>query len=259
MNNPEIRRLEMLTRVRDFGESRAAVLPPTSHAGQLFATVSAVVNELEEHAGDQASRTGATRENTTTKAVARAALIEALEAINLTARAMSLTTPGLDDQFRLPRSHSDQTLVAIARAFAEDAVAWKPQFVLRELPETFIEDLTEDIAEFEQAVRARNVSNGSQVAATAAIDEAIDRGMRAAQELNAIVQNKLRNNKPDLAAWTSARHVERAHDTGARQVRARHHRARRLPRLRSIMSGIEVRRSLNQLEEFEADFESVSE
>jgi len=47
------------------------------------------------------------------------------------------------------------------------------------------------------------------VEATAAIDDAIDRGMQAAQELNAVVQNKLRDDKPALAAWTSARHVER--------------------------------------------------
>jgi len=33
--------------------------------------------------------------------------------------------------------------------------------------------------------------------------------MKAAQELNAIVQNKLRDGTAALAAWTSARHVER--------------------------------------------------
>lgn len=214
MNNLEIRRLEMLTRVRDFGAVRAALFPPASHGGQLFANVSTVVDELEGHASNQTQQAGASREGTTTKAVARAALTEALEAINLTARAMSLTTPGLDDQFRLPRSRADQSLLAAARAFAEEADPLKAQFILRAMPDTFVEDLNADIAAFEQAISARNESTGSQVEATAAIDDAIDRGMQAAQELHAVVQNKLRDDKPALAAWTSARHVERRSGKG---------------------------------------------
>lgn len=209
MNSLEIRRLEMLIRVRDFGAARSALFPPASHGGQLFTTVSAVVAELRGHAADQASKTSASQEGTATKAVARAALIETLEAINLTARAMSLTTPGMDDKFRLPRSHADQALIAAARAFAEQAVPLKAQFILRELPETFIENLNAEIAAFEQAISTRNQKTGSQLEATASIDDAIDRGMQAVHELNAVVQNKFRDDKPALAAWTSARHVER--------------------------------------------------
>lgn len=209
MNNLEIRRLEMLTRVRDFGAARAALFPPAGHAGQLFAAVTAVVEELEAHAANQSLQTSVTREHTITKAVARAALTEAIEAINLTARAMSLTTPGRDHQFRFPRRHGDQALLAAARAFAEEAVPLKAEFLLREMPANFIEALNADIEALDQAISARNVTTGSQVEATAALDDAIDRGMKAAQELNAIVQNKLRDDKPALAAWTSARHVER--------------------------------------------------
>lgn len=214
MNSQETRRLEMLTRVRDFGAARSALFPPASRGGQLLATIGAVVDELGSHSAVQTAKIADSREGTTSKAVARAALTEAIEAINLTARAISLTTPGMDDQFRLPRRHSDQALLAAARSFAEEALPLKAEFISREMPANFIEELNEDILTFEAAISARNLSTGSQVEATAAIDEAIDRGMRAAQELNAIVQNKLRQDKPALAAWTSARHVERQSGSG---------------------------------------------
>lgn len=209
MDNLETRRLEMLIRVRDFGASRAVFFPAASRGGELFATVATVVTELETHASDQTSSTGASREGTTTKAVARAALTETLDAINLTARAIALTTPGLDDQFRLPRKATDQALLAAARSFAEDAFPRKDAFISRDMPATFIEDLNAEIAAFDSAISNKNVKTGSRVEATAAIDDAIDRGMKAAQELNAIVKNKLRDDRPALAAWSSARHVER--------------------------------------------------
>jgi hypothetical protein len=48
------------------------------------------------------------------------------------------------------------------------------------------------------------------VTATAAIDELIERGLRIARRLDAIIRNKFRDDPARLAAWTSAHHVERA-------------------------------------------------
>ena len=49
-------------------------------------------------------------------------------------------------------------------------------------------------------------------------------GLTAVQRLDAIVVNKLRDNPAELAAWASARHVERAHAKAAQAL----HRLKRV-------------------------------
>ena len=209
MKDTERRRYEMLVRVRDFLGMNTAAFPAATMGGQLFAALAGVVEELDTHATAQMSHQSAAKQGTTSRAVARAALREDLEAIARTARVMALDTPGLEDRFRLPRGSNDQTLLSAARAFAADALPLKPQFIQHELPANFLEDLNSDIADFEQAISNQGLSTGAQIAATEAIDDAIDRGLMTVRKLHAVVRNKFANDPATLAAWTSARHVER--------------------------------------------------
>jgi len=107
------------------------------------------------------------------------------------------------------RRAGDQILLAAARAFAQDAVPLRDEFIRREMPETFIDDLNRLIGDFHTAINERNQSTGARVSATAATDEAIEQAMNAARELNSIVQIKFRGNRAVLAEWASARHIER--------------------------------------------------
>lgn len=209
MNNLETRRLEMFLRVRQFGAGRAAAFPANSRGAEVLAVVNASIAELEGHATAQASGTSAAKEGTALKAAAREALREDLEAINRTARAMALTTPGLDDKFRLPRNAGTQAWLTAARAFALDAEPLKAEFVRRGLPADFLEDLAAGIKALEDAIDSRAQNAGARVAATVAIDEAIERGLNAVRELDAIVHNIFRNDAAALAEWTSASHTER--------------------------------------------------
>jgi hypothetical protein len=209
MNDDVRRRLEMLIRVDGFGRAFASSFPATSRGGQLFATVRTAIGEVEGKATVQSSSARTSQQHTASKAVARAALIEEMQAINLTAKAIALGEPGVDDKFRLPRGASDQVLLATARAFAQDAAPLSEEFIKREMPATFLDELSAAINEFSQTISERNQSTASQVSATAAIDEAMEKGLNAAQELNAVVKNRLRDDRAALAEWTSARHVER--------------------------------------------------
>jgi hypothetical protein len=200
----------MFIRVRGFGTAHAAVFPAPSRGGELFASLNTVISELESHAAAQFSSTRASKEGTTLKAVALANLQEDLEAISRTARALALTMPGLNDKFRLPRNVGAQAWLAAARSFAEDALPLKAEFIWRGLPANFLDDLQAGITELEQAVDRKGQLSGESVAASAAIDEAIDRGMQIVRELDAIVRNTFRDNDVTLAEWASARHVERA-------------------------------------------------
>jgi len=209
MNSLETRRLEMLTRVRDFGVTHAAEFPAASLGGEQFAVVGQVVEELTRLATTQSTGAGAARQGSASRAEARDALREDLQAIARTARAMSLDVTGLENKFRLPRSGSDQSLLTSARAFAADAAPLKSDFIRHEMPADFLDDLNADIEAFERAVNSQNTGKGAQVTATAAIDAAVERGLNALQRLDAVVRNKFRNDPARLAAWESARHTPR--------------------------------------------------
>ena len=143
------------------------------------------------------------------KATARAALYEHLLAINVTARAVALDTPGLETKFRMPRSGTDQALLTAGRAFAADAVPLAGAFQQHEMPVNFIDELHADIAALEEALSGRVRSRDAHVAATAALEATVERGIKAVQRLQAIVRNKFRDDPAVLAAWESASHVER--------------------------------------------------
>lgn len=210
MTNEEIRRLEMFRRVRNYGTSHDVAFPATSLARDLFDVVSGVVEELDGHAAAQASGRNAARQSTAGKAAVRAALREDMEIISRTARAMSLVTPGLAERFRLPRKANHQTLLETARAFLGDAEPLKAEFLRHSVPERVFRDLAANIAAFDAALNGQYTGSESSVTAVAAIDAGIDLGMNAVRRLDAIVRNRLGEDAASLAAWESARHIERA-------------------------------------------------
>lgn len=149
-------------------------------------------------------------ESATSKSAARDELRRNLEAISRTARAMALSTPGLEEKFRAPRSISDQKLLTLARAFATDALPLRNEFTRRGMSATFIEDLAADIEDFERAHSAKIRKREERVTATAAIDGVLDRAVNVVRELDAIMRNQFANDPATLAAWLSASHTERA-------------------------------------------------
>jgi hypothetical protein len=217
MKDVERRRFEMFARVRDFGATHSASFAAGSRGAELLAAVDALVAELEAHAAKQTSGASASVQGATSRASARAELRDDLESISRTARAMSAESPGLAERFRLPRDNrNDQQLLAAARAFAADALPLKAEFLRHELPADFLDDLAADIAAFESSITEQNRSREARVAATSSIDSAIDRGVEAVRQLDAIVRNKFRDDAATLAAWTSASHTERPPRTRAR-------------------------------------------
>jgi hypothetical protein len=200
----------MFVRVRDFGQAHTSDFSPTGLAHQQFTALATVITELDGHAAAESSGRGAARQGTETRAQARAALREDLEAINRTARAMADDVPGIDDKFRLPRGTNDKNLLNAARAFKADATPLKAQFIAHEMPADFLEDLQADIDALEAAISNQGSGIGNHVAASAAIDDTINRGSDLVRKLDAMVRNKYSNNPSALAEWTSASHTERA-------------------------------------------------
>jgi hypothetical protein len=210
MQDSERRNYEMLARVRDFHGPRAASFPAASRGGELFATLAEVLRSIETNAEAKVSHTSAAAQGTANRDVARETLRGTLKAMNRTARAMSLDSPGLDKLFQLPRGNSDQSLLVTAHAFLTNSEPLKAEFIRNELAPTFHEDLSAQVSEFERCITAQNQSRGARVSATRAVKDAISRGVSLVRQLDAIVRNKFAADPASLAEWTSAAHVERA-------------------------------------------------
>jgi hypothetical protein len=210
MNSRETRRHQMFVRAQNFGADHANDFAGNSLGKQYFTALATIINEIDSNAASEASGVGQARQGTTTRSQAIDSLREDLEAINRTARAMTDDAPGIDDMFRMPRSSGVQALLNAARAFAADALPLKTQFIAHELPSDFLEELDVDIAALEAAISRQSSGVGDHVAASAAIDDAIERGTDIVSKLDAIVKNKYANNPAVLAEWLSASHTERA-------------------------------------------------
>ncbi len=169
MNDNENRRNQMFLRVQGFGSAHGGDFAANSTGLQLFGTLNSIITEVERHAAAEISGTGESRQGTTTRKQARAALREDLEAISRSAR----TVPGLDDKFRVPRNNNDQELLAAARAAAIDALPFKPQFLALEMPADFLEDLAADIEAMEESMGEQSGGRGQRIASAAAIDDAM--------------------------------------------------------------------------------------
>jgi hypothetical protein len=210
MNDNETRNRQKFVRVCDFGKTHASDFPSGTLGQIQFAALAAVVSEIDGHAMSEVSAQGDVRQGTQTRSQAREALRDDLEAINRTARAMASQIPGIDDKFRMPRGNNDSQLINVARAFLADAMPFNTQFIAHELPADFLQELQGDIAALEGAISDQSSGVGGHVAASAAIDDAIARGIEIVRKLDAIVRNKYANNPAVLAEWTSASHTERA-------------------------------------------------
>jgi|SRR6185503_5278723 len=210
MNDKENRTYQKLVRVREFGNKHAADFAVESLYAHTLAGLSAVITEIDTLAATEISARGHARQGTEGRGEARAALRDDLEAIARTARVMEDEFPGISDKFRVPRNNNDNHLLTAARAFLADATPLKARFIAHELPADFLEDLQADIDAFQAATNDQSTGIGNHVAANAAIDEALSRGIELVRKLDAIVRNKYAHDRGVLAEWTSASHTERA-------------------------------------------------
>jgi hypothetical protein len=209
MDNVQISNYELFTRADGFGVERAADFPASSLGGQTFISLRALIAELEQKGTAQTLSKGAAKTSTQAKKIGRENLRGKMVAVSETARTMESSFPGISASFRVPYTNGDQALLSAARAFVETATPLKAEFIKREMPADFLEDLIAAINAFESACDNQNLHKEKRVAATAAIDALIEQGKELVRQLDAIVRNKYRNDPATIAAWESATHVPR--------------------------------------------------
>lgn len=123
------------------------------------------------------------------KDTARENLRDEMSAISRRAKSMEYAFDGISDKFLFQRNMSDANMLANARSFPTESLAYNADFIAYGLPTTFRADLNADTADTSGKVRE---------------------GMMIVRVLDGIVKNKYTNDPGKLAAWISASHVEKA-------------------------------------------------
>lgn len=85
----------------------------------------------------------------------------------------------------------------------------KAEFIKRGLPATFVEDLTGAVSELEQTVSQKIQNRDARISSTATVKALVSEGVVVVRELDPIMRNVFAADPAALAAWESARRVER--------------------------------------------------
>lgn len=210
MNDKQRRHFERLARVRAFMAEHASDFPQTSKGGQAAARVSNIIAELEALDASRVSSRGEGRQASMGRRDERASLRERLAAVSATADTIGLDHPEVQGIFKWSRAGvSDQTLLATARAFAASAEPLKALFVEYDMPPDFLDKFGASIEEFDLHINRQTATKGSSVAATASLESALKRGDAEVERLDTSVRNKFGEDPALMAAWESARRLER--------------------------------------------------
>jgi hypothetical protein len=115
------------------------------------------------------------------------------------------------DAFARPRTNvNDQTLLSIARSIAADAAPLSARFIEYDLPANFLTRLNASIESFQQAIGQQTSGVNARVAASASLEETLTRAEAELERFDTAVRNKFGGDTATLAAWESARRLERA-------------------------------------------------
>ncbi|MCA1621938.1 MAG: hypothetical protein LC795_22225 [Acidobacteria bacterium] len=210
--NAKLRRYyERGQRCDKFADSHAEDFPANSKGAAQAAAVKERLASLSALDVERANSTGKRQQGSAGRQAAREALRVLVEAVAGTAGAIALDHADVKGVFLLPRTdHTDRTLIATARSFADRAAPFAGLFVEYALPATFINDLRSKADALETYISLQNEGVGGRVNANASAEENL-RGLNEALErLNVIFRNQYRDTPSVLAEWESAYHLEAA-------------------------------------------------
>jgi hypothetical protein len=209
MNAYTIRILDMLKRIVRFLLDHP-ITPAIPRATAAQAEVVTIITALEAAAQGQTTGSGESEGGVDIREITANDLRVYLKNVNRTGRSLESVHPGISPTFRLPKSGSYPALIAAAQAIIAKATELQADFVDSGLPATFVTELGALLTVFENATGLKHEGGITQVLNTAALNGKASLGVIAATKLDACVRNHYRNQPEMIAAWTHARHIERA-------------------------------------------------
>jgi hypothetical protein len=211
MNDTQRRCYERGSRVDAFMTSNAADFPAGSKGGAAAASLKTELARVAELDVAKVTAAGTRQKSSTGRRDLRESLRVQLAAVRDTADVISLDHPEVKGLFPRTRpDNSDQTLIAVARSYAETAAPLKARFVEYEMASDFIERLRTDADGLEEQIGRQTEGTGARVNTNASIEDALGRVDELVERLEVVVRNKYRGDAAKLTAWESAGHLERA-------------------------------------------------
>jgi hypothetical protein len=211
MNDKGRRIYERASQVSAFMNASAADFPAGSKGAELAAQLKEELANVAALDVAKASGAGARRQATAGRRDLRESLRAQLAAVCETAEVIGLDHPEARGKFPRTRAdNSDQTLIAVARAFVAAATPLKALFVGYEMAPDFIDRMRADADALEAQMTRQKEGTGSSVSTNAAITEALGRVDDVVERIAVAVRNKYRNDPAKLNAWERAHHLERA-------------------------------------------------
>lgn len=204
------RQLAMFLKVRDFYARFGTGFPAASIGATLFAALLALIGQIEQLSAEKLSAEGELGQSIEVKGNAKDFLEDLLEDIANMAVTMSYEIAGIASNFKLEHNRSTQNLITAGRAFAANAVEYKADFIRYEFEDDFIEVLIAATDALEAAYAGAGEDTQERMGKNAALVPLFKQGITTVKRLDPVVKKKFRNNAAALAAWTFAKHVERA-------------------------------------------------
>lgn len=218
MNRRQQNKAQAFLRSSEFADTRLADFthqPPTKVDLKFASACSRLNASITTLGGKQAIQAGGSYgEETENQRALREELEDELEDINASADSIASETgnPALMERFRMPDGNGDTRLIAKARAFAIAIreLSLNDEFEGHGHGADAATDLEELAKSLEDSEGVQGTTLGKRTGATATIPETLRTGTAAIKTLNAIFRRVYKKNAEVLAAWETARHVQRA-------------------------------------------------
>ena len=209
--NDKIRRyLEAGQRCRQWIIDFVALITP----GSMFATkctaLTAVVNDIENLAGEVESFKGEGLSATDVKGSERLDLLDIMEQVRDAARAAEPDNPGTRDRYRYTTNMSHQALLAAGRSFAAGGSADQALLESYGAPIKWDQACTTASDAYEASFGQQDSAVGSRIAKNAELGDKLDQMIALKATITHMIPNFCTNNPGAIAAWNSAAHVEAA-------------------------------------------------
>jgi hypothetical protein len=210
MNDRQRRRSERGLRARDYAATVKDSFAARSKGAASIAQIAQLIDNLSTLDASHTTNSRVALAGTSSKRGAREQLRAMLSRLNRTARVVGADDPELKERFRLAEGNPNaQELLSNARSFLADAAPHKARFVEYGLADDFLDTLEAQIAAFEHSATQQNTGASARKANNAAIESALDALDAEVERLDAILRNTFADDPTRLAAWESARRMER--------------------------------------------------
>jgi hypothetical protein len=177
----------------------------------LFSRLDEVREEMSRLGSNQSGGVEVFHNGTRLRADAASDMRERLLEIAKLARSLDPQAhPGAGKLARVTTSRGYYALRSNACAFIKVLPDLAQEFIDREFPDDFIEDLQRQVDRFDAVTDLQRTGRTMRISGTAGLYAVSRRGMAILMELDAILSRLLKHSDPGLyGAWKAAAHVER--------------------------------------------------